>query len=295
MTIPALSSISPATGPASGGDVVRLRGTGFAQQIRVRFGEVDGTVLSLRSAGLEFFADVRTPPHDPAAVDISVQNLDPAGAPIPGEVATATAAYKFQRARIIEEANLTRVVRALLRALKRQVLDNVSASVSLDYDDTPSDGLRIISMAKLPSLVLSGPRLAENRFFSINQLREEAVTGPTGPELRRHRPPLTMDLHFTITGASDRTIELLSLMASTATFLNRNRWLELERDPITPSQGVVRWEMDPAGEFRSKLDGEGEVRVFTCGLVVRGVDVDEGLPMDFGKAVRSSELGVDPL
>ena len=48
--------------------------------------------------------------------------------------------------------------------------------------------------------------------------------------------------------------------------------------------------MDPDGEVRTKLDGEGEVRVFTCGLIVRGLDIDEGLPADVGKAVAETDL-----
>jgi hypothetical protein len=89
-------------------------------------------------------------------------------------------------------------------------------------------------------------------------------------------------------------VELLNLLAATATFMNRNRWLELDRDPGDPSKGTVRWEMDPEGEVRTRLDGEGEVRVFTCGLIVRGFDIDEGLPADIAKAVAGEgpDLGV---
>jgi hypothetical protein len=32
------------------------------------------------------------------------------------------------------------------------------------------------------------------------------------------------------------------------------------------------------------------VRAFTCGFVVRGFDVDEGLPLDLGKRVTEPEL-----
>lgn len=295
MTAPKLFTVTPAEGPASGGDIVRLHGQGFADRISVRFGAFTAMILTARATGGESWVDVRTPAHDPAVVDVSVANLDVAGSPIPGETTTAAAAYRFLRPRLVEEADLTRLVRELLRALKRQVIDNVSASVALDYDDTPNDGLRVVAMAKLPALVLSGPRLVENRFFSTNELREDAIAGPSGSELRRRRPPLTMDLTFTITGASDRTVELLNMMSATATFLNRNRWLEVARDPANLTRGTVRWEMDPAGEFRSKLDSEGEVRVFTCGLVVRGFDIDEGLPKDIGKAVATSVLGIDPL
>lgn len=295
MTAPRLYTVTPAEGPASGGDIVRLHGQGFGDRLSIRFGAFAANVVTARRAGGESWVDVRTPAHDPAVVDVSVANLDTMGSAIPGETTTAVAAYRYLRPRLVEEADLTRLVRELLRALKRQVIDNVSASVALDYDDTPSDGLRIVAMARLPALVLSGPRLAESRFFSTNELREDAITGPSGPELRRRRPPLTMDLTFTITGASERTMELLNLMSATAAFLNRNRWLEVARNPADPAQGTVRWEMDPAGEFRSKLDGEDEVRVFTCGLVVRGFDIDEGLPKDIGKAVATPVVGVDPL
>lgn len=295
MAIPTLTSLAPVSGPAGGGDLVRLRGTGFAERIQVLFGAIAGLVASVREAAGESFADIRTPAHLPELTDLTLKNLDEDGVPVPGEEVVLAAAYRFLRAPIVREADLTRLVRSLLRELKRQVLDNVSASIALDYDDTPSDGLSVVAMAKLPSLVLAGPRLIENRFFSTNEPHEDAVVGPSGPELLRRRPPFTMDLGFTITAASDRTIELLNLMAATATFLNRNRWLELPRDPDDAAKGTVRWEMDPDGEFRTKLDGEGEVRVFTCGLVVRGFDIDEGLPADFSKAVAETDLGVGTL
>jgi hypothetical protein len=295
MAMPILTALGPAAGPASGGDLVRLHGVGFAARVQVLFGGVAATVLNVREEGGESFADVRTPAHPPGAVDATLRNLDAEGAPVPGEEASLASAYRFERAPIVREADLTRVVRALLRELKRQVIENVSASVALDYDDTPSDGLNVVAIARLPSLVLSGPRLVENRFFSTNEPNEDTVAGPSGPELQRRRPPFTVDLGFTITAASDRTVELLNLLAATATFLNRNRWLVLDRDPADPTLGAVRWEMDPDGEVRTRLDGEGEVRVFTAGLVVRGFDVDEGLPAEVGKAVAGEgpDLGID--
>jgi hypothetical protein len=167
--------------------------------------------------------------------------------------------------------------------------------VSVDYDDTTADGLDILAISELPSLVLSGPNLSENRFFSDNQLREEIVIGPYGVEVRRRRPPFTVDLAFTLTIASDRTTELFNMMEAVARFLHRNRWLEMPRDPADPDAGAVQWEMDPQGEFRPRLDGPDDIRVVTCGLVVRGFDIDEGLPFDIGKDVASAELATEPL
>ncbi|RMH79047.1 MAG: transcription factor, partial [Actinomyces sp.] len=75
-----------------------------------------------------------------------------------------------------------------------------------------------------------------------------------------------------------------------ATFLNRNRWVELPRDPDDPDAGAARWEMDPEGEVQTRLDGPDDVRVFTCGFVVRGFDIDEGLSMDIGHEVADVQL-----
>ena len=280
--------MQPVAGPSSGDDLVRLVGTGFADGVRVLFGDVPAIVVSVRDeAGLRI-ADVRTPPHLPGSVDVELTNLDEAGTPVPGESVVVSSAYRFTRSTVAREADLTRAVRQLLRELKRQVLSNVSATVSVDYGDTVLDG--VIAMAKVPSLVLSGPTLRPNRFYSANVAHEDVVDGVSGPELLRRRPPYTVDLVFTLTATSERTAELLNLMAAVATFLNRNRWLELQRDPADASLGVVRWELDAEGEFHTTLAGKDDVRAFTCGFVVRGFDVDEGLPLDLGKLVSEFEL-----
>ena len=294
MAVPTLTGIAPSSGPTAGGDVVRLTGTGFAPQVAVLFGEVAAQVLGVRDEAGVSVVDVRTPAHDEALVDVVLRNLDAEGQPVPGEDDALAGAYRFLRPRIVREADLTRLVRTLLRELKRQVLANVSMTVSVDYDDATVDGINVVAISTLPSLVLSGPRIAENRFFSTNEPHEDVVAGASGPELLRRRPPYTMDLAFTLTAASDRTVELLNLMAAVATFLNRNRWVRMPRDPADPEAGDVRWEMDPDGDFQTRLDGPDDVRVFTCGFVVRGFDIDEGLPLDIGKAVSDPELETEP-
>lgn len=295
MAVPTITSVTPSAGPAAGGDLVRVTGTDFAAAVEVLFDGVLATVESLRDEAGVSIADIRTPAHADGTVDVTVRNLDGSGVPVPGEEATLAAAYRFLRARIAEESNLTRIVRELLQRLRREVLDATSISVSVDYDDTVIDGVNVIALAQLPAVVLSGPSIDENRFFSSNVPHEDAVAGSAGPELLRRRPPFTVDLEFTITGASNRTVELLNLMAAVATFLNRTRWLELLRDPGDAAKGSVRWEMDPQGEYRTRLDGPDDVRAFTCGFVVRGFDIDEGLPLDLGKAVDTAELETETI
>ena len=294
MTVPTLTSVSPASGPTSGGDLVRLAGTGFAQQVAVHFGTAAATVLAVHDEAGASYADVWTPAGSPAVVDVTLRNLDAAGEPVPGEEIALAQAYRFLRPDVAKESDLNRLVRILLRELKRQILENTSITVSVEYDDTVTDDLNVVAISKLPSLVLTGPRVKENRFYSVNELREAAVQGPSGPELVRRRPPLTVDLEFALTAASDHTVELLNLMAAVAAFVSRNRWLEMPRDPDDSSAGTARWEMDPEGEVRTRLDGPDDVRVFTWGLVIRGFDIDEGLLLDRGKAVQAVQLEHGP-
>jgi hypothetical protein len=295
MAVPSLTSVTPSSGPTSGGDILRLVGTGFAARVAVHLGGLRAEVLSVRQQSGASHVDVRTPPHEAGTVDVELFNLSADVRPIPGEAAVLSGAYRYLGPRVAKEAALTRIVRTLLRELKQQVVANVSASVSVDYDDTVADGLNVIAMASLPSVVLSGPTLRESRRYSTNVLHEDVVQGPSGTELVRRRPAYTVDLAFTLTVASERTAELFNLMAAMATFLNRNRWLSMARDEEDASRGTVRWEMDADGEVRTQLGSRDDVRAFTWGLVVRGFDVDEGMPFDIGKAVVGTQLETDSL
>jgi hypothetical protein len=293
--IPTVSSIQPALGPSSGGDLVRLVGSGFADAVRVSFGGELAHVESLRREAGADIVDVRTPAHADGAVDIVLENVDASGVAISGERVFFAGAYRFVRANVAVEADLTRVVRQLLRELKRQLLANVSTTVSVDYDDTTIDGLNVIALATVPSLVLSGPTLTPNRFYAENEAHEDIVPGFSGPELLRRRPALTVDLVFTLTGTSERTVELLNMMAAVATFLNRNRWLAVLRDPNDLTKGTVRWELDADGEFRTQLAGRDDVRAFSCGLVLRGFDIDEGLALARTKALSgAADISTSP-
>ncbi len=295
MATPTLTALQPPRGPSGGGDLVRLVGVGFAPVLRVLFDGVPADVLTVRDEAGVSIADVRPRAHTPADVDVRVENLDAAGLLVAGETALLVAAYRYLRPELARESNLTRLIRTLLQALKREVLSNTSLSVSVDYDDTVLDGLNVVAIAQVPSVVLSAPRIAENRFYSVNEIKEEVVQGPTGPEIQRRRPPYTVDLAFTITITTDRTVGLLNLTSAVARFLNQNRWVEMLRDPDAPEAGTVRWEMDPEGDFSARIDGPGDVRVYGCGFLVRGFDLDEGLPLDRGRIVTDPRLATTPL
>lgn len=290
MPSPTLDSVTPSRGRAGGGDLVRLLGSGFAPRVRVVFGDAPAEVVSVHEAGALSVADVRTPAHAEALVRVVIENLDAAGAPIAGERAALEDAFRFVRPRLADESDLTRLVRTLLRTLKRDLLGNSTMRVSVDYADARHvDGMQIVPLATLPALVLTPLQMPENRTYSTNELREEIAVGPSGPEIVRHAPPLTVDLEFRLTGSSDSTIELLNLIAAVGGFVNRTKWIEMAHDPAEASSGTARYELR-AGAIQTRFDGPDGLGAFTLDLVVRGLDLHQGGPMSVSAPVERVQV-----
>ncbi|MBN2717922.1 MAG: IPT/TIG domain-containing protein, partial [Deltaproteobacteria bacterium] len=166
MAVPVISSISPARGTSKGAELVKISGAGFAENVSVLFGATPAEVIIVRDEGDLSVADIKTPAQAPSLVAVTLINLDSSGVPIPGEQFTLPGAYEYRRSELVRESDLTRLVRTLLRTIRAQLVDNTSITVSVDYDDTTVDGLNVVAISKLPSLVLSGPNVGENRFYS---------------------------------------------------------------------------------------------------------------------------------
>jgi hypothetical protein len=286
MPTPSIISITPSSGPAAGHLLVELVGSGFQRQTVQPDAVGLATVASVRvlirgraAQDVRVLSDDRlaclVPGGDPGPADVVVQNLDAAGAPIPGELAIARDAFTYVCQPLAIEADLTRLVRALLQELKRQVLDNVVLTVHTDFEADIGAELHLATIARLPALVLIGPELAEDRFFSLNQ-QPELATGPG--QFAQRRVPYTVDLGFTVIGVSDHTTELLNLMAATQLFFHRNPYLEFDRDPAAPQTGRVRYEMDVARDGDLKVTSQpnaSNVRSFSGRIVIRGFDLED--------------------
>jgi len=299
MPPPSIIRVSPRSGPTSGSLLIEIVGAGF-QLPALEAGDAPAPNSSVAvRVGPRPAREVRVlaadrltcivPAGDAGAVDVVIENLDASGEPIPGEQVIAPGAFAYVRPLLTTEADLTRLVRTLLQELKRQVLDNVVLTVHTDFDVGTGAELQLAQIARLPGLVLVGPELAENRFFSINQL-PEIQTEPG--QFAQRRAPYTVDLGFTVIGVSDHTTELLNLMAATQLFFHRNPYLELDRDPANPDAGQVRYEMDIARDGDLKVTSqpnESNVRSFSGRFVVRGFDFEDlaGVP-DEGVIARGA-------
>jgi hypothetical protein len=291
MAVPTITSLSVTTGGTAGGELVLIAGTGFADAVSILFGTVPAEVVAVYTLSGVSTAEVRAPAHDAGTVSLSLQNLDSSGNVITGELAALANAYTFARPNLTVESVLVRIVRQLIRDLKRELLTNTNISVSVDYDDTRDDAAPV-AVASLPGIVISGPDISENRFYSSNEAEETVVAVGDSYEFSRKRPAFTADLRFRLTCVARRTTEKLNLQTAVIRFFNRKLFVELDRDPDDPTAGTVKWELSPDGDLRSsyRSESQSDSRAFTYGFVVRGVDVDEGLTMDRNVAVGTTEL-----
>ena len=79
-------------------------------------------------------------------------------------------------------------------------------------------------------MVLTGPELDENRFYSLNERPEDGGGGGAGLPFKVRAVPYTVDLVFELVGISSYTVELLSLMNQCVLFFHKNKTIAMDRD-----------------------------------------------------------------
>lgn len=240
MAAPTITSLEPATGPTGGLTLVEVAGPSFRMPpapsamgptspprptVDVLVGGRAATLVRVRAPDRLSFV---SPPHDAGAADVVVRNLDDDGVPVAGEEATLAGGFTFVAPRLAVESDLTRLVRSLLRELKRQVHPNVSLTVQTDFDAETGDELHLTELASMPGLVLVGPELTENRFYSLNQSPETVRTdgGRSGPARR-------YDASASPTGPSRGRIVATPVLARTTRSVPSRQSMSARRRPRT--------------------------------------------------------------
>ena len=295
MAVPTLATLSPAIGTPTGDQAVEITGTGFRlptvapagvvpvpkspPSMRVLFGDVNAVRIEVISATRLFaFTPKRNMPIDANGdtegfelVDVVLENIDDLGVLIPTETVTAADAYTYQRPGVSHEdsGDFTRAVRALIDVLRSQVLANTMINTSTDYD--PDTGLPQIPVEQTPQLILTGPTMEFNAFFTFRGQAEVATADPEEFFLaRRHR---VVDLHFEVTGVANSEVELINLQSLFETVVDRNTKIDFEFDPAVPALGTFPLELhivkSPDYQRVSKY-ANSDLRVFTAAIVLKG-------------------------
>lgn len=317
MAVPTITTIVPTIGHTRGRGLVEILGSGFQTwvippptgaptpdawpTVEVLFGGAPGTEVAVVSSSRLF---VRAPPSPlggvkpnfgEGLVDVTVRNVDEHGVVIGAETDTFIDGFEYRRQQLSEESNLARVVRMLLQEMKRQIIPNVSNTTHSDFDLESADLLDIVDVAELPAVVIFGPNIQENRFFTLNGTVARQLSSG---EYETRPASDTDDLFFTFVAVSDLKLEALNLQSSVRTFFANNKWLTIARDPNDLSLGEVKYDMqlDAAGiGFTPSGDGKSNLRSFSGSFVVRGFDHEDltGFPGS-NVVARTHEVTEEP-
>lgn len=315
MAVPLIITVTPNAGATGGGSIVDIKTnnarlppppleTGFVggdppETVQVFFGEEQAANVQVVSRGRVL---CNPPIHDVGLVDVTIKNIDDNGVAIPGEEFTKVGAYTYRRPSMTanSSSDFLRLVRTFIVDLKRQIIDNVSLTTHTDYDESTEDFLNITEVGEMPALIVVGPDVVENRFFTRNTFRLSDSTG--GVQIRRN--PYTIDLQFSLIGVAELTRQLLELMHTTIQYFHRNKYLRLLCDPDNPDLGYIQYEVDfieEGGEpnVTSRLN-LSNVRSFSSTVVIRGFDLEdfEGITddsvIDLTNRITEILVGVDP-
>ena len=285
MAIPTLASADPAV-LFTGGQFVTLTGTNFRgpytppntngplptppPTMSITFDGVPATKLAWVSA-TEVSCTATN--HDPGAVSIVLKNLDVNGAPIAGEVVTASGIATYARADLAIEDDFLRLSRALLRLLKQQTIANTVMTTEVDYtDNAGAMTFDFVNVAELPCVVLGAPTTKQNSFYDLDLVPERSTGSDTFEQRRFMR---TVDVTWKLTVLDQYQARTQNLLALVQKFFTINNWLYLDRDPSDLSLGQVRYEMQ-CGEFGSVgTPNNNNIRMFSGDVTVRGFTFED--------------------
>lgn len=299
MAVPTITAISPNTVHTGGLTLVEITGTNFKvptvpppadgpasspiPTVAVLCNTEEASEVSVISATRLFVLVPKSPitptkanSYGEGSVDITIKNLDDDGDPIPGEEVTETDGLAYSRVQLATESDFQRLIREIVLELRLQTIPNVAISNHTDFDDDTTDSADITTLAELPGIALLGPTLRENRFYSQNAPIAVAASNP-GEYLKR-RVGYTVDLEFRIIGVSNIMVELINLMAVVNGYFEKNKYIELTRDPNDSSLGKARYEIDftEDGDLDTiSTPNDSNIHAFSGRFVIRGFDMQD--------------------
>ena len=230
--VPVVGALSSTAGPPTGGQLVEITGSGFrtatiadvagivpvaAPTVEVLFGTLASPRVAVVSSSRLYAVVPRTlmpvvgrVTAGSFDVDITVSNIDENGDVLPMESVTAPDAYTYARPDVstANASMLARLTRQLLQMLKSEVVPNVVLTVHSDYDSDTST--TVVDNAETPSVVLIGPALTKNTFFTDGATSDVELS--TAGEFGKKRSPVYYDVEFDIVVIAQSTMQLMNLI-----------------------------------------------------------------------------------
>lgn len=302
MAVPTFTSVTPAFGPVGGGNVLKIIGTNFqlpAAQPASGPSVVQppSVAVTIDGRGALFVDVISTtelaiaappfhgqPTDDPIpVVSIVVSNIDTSGVLIPGEIVTAAGSYTYKRPVIHDNAldptapqsPYTLVSAALITALRRQIISNVSQTTHVDYGEP---GVLEITVGKIPAIVIQGPTITRD----VARWHSESIAVDNGNgTFSIRKPPFVAKMTYTLVGITDNEREYMNLVGSLQECFERNKYLAVDIDLYNPNAGRVNLVLELTQPPTStNAPSENNIRTFAAVCEVRGVEVQEIEPVD---------------
>lgn len=289
MAAPTITTLTPASGPAGGRNIVAISGTNFRlytvpaygnlnagepRTVQVWFnGVVAADVLVISTTQLEaippaYEGDANRTSFP--AVDVKVQNVDDDGVLIVGEEDTAVGAYTYERyalrpPTLETESPFVRVSRRLLHLLKRQVMLDTSLRTHTDFSE---DGV-VLPDAPIPSLAIVGPTVTADAYGWENAQIEDALGGG---DVDVYVNPIMHTVSFDLIGRSDNEAEYQRLMGEARRFCWQNPYLVISGD--VPAGSTIRLPLVMTDEPQMQPGAlNANLHVFVSSFEVRRVPV----------------------
>lgn len=276
MPNPNVIRLTPNTGLTSGRNFVEIIGSGFrlpptpplsgsvpkpSSSVRVKFGTAVSVKVMVITQGRLIVEvplaklPVVKPNFGAGSVDITVENISQSGQII-GDPFILPGGYTYTRKDLAEESSVLTLSRAVIQELQRQTISNVVMSTHTDYDGNFTDGLNITELASLPALIVTGPKLVENKTNNLpvkpyvtytssgqsNQPDGDGLLDENGDpiftedgfplttvlnERIRFDTPYTVDATYNLIGVSDSQQEIQNLMDLVVQFFHINQYIDV--------------------------------------------------------------------
>lgn len=197
-------------------------------------------------------------------VDITVQNLDDAGQPIPGESYTAPAAYTFRRPRLDVPGTWERLLEGLSNDLSEIITPNVAFNPSLDYDPDTGGLTAVTGLASLPGIGLLSVNIRPSETVMLGQ-REVTIDDDVGIVALQRRP-LKRDMRINVVLVSDTPGELLSLAEIFDETVSSGLYTEIAAEAPDDPPHRYSW-FCPDGVDVPERTGRGELLIAQTQLV----------------------------
>ena len=298
MPAPTVTAISPTSGLTGGGSLVTITGTDFETDISipviVTFGSVPATDVRVTSTTQLTCLPPAAPIADTAnslVVSVSVQNTGGVNV----GTGTLAAAYTYRRPDLTVRSHLTETIVTLLRRMKQQILKNCAWTTSVDYDVTTADLLNRVELAKLPAVILVGPVLEPHTVVPYNA-QTLTFTGVGPDDYQRRERPHPTSLLFEVRLISASKEEITNLLQHCVGFLQRNRLLSVNRDPLNPAAGVVPYPLLPVEEFRYEArPSRANVLEAVASWRVEGVLLENGDLVEAAPTIDTTPLTTEQM